>query len=595
MDPQGAHKPVSTGCEVDSSQAIGTILLVEDVPEWAELVRDTLRRTWLPNLAFEHRSSLAECMTFLAEEECTCVLLDLALPDADGLEAVAAVRSAFPELPLVVLTGDDDDARAIDAVRRGAQDYMVKRRFDGAVLGRAINHAIERKRTESSLARGALYDALTGLANRRLLLERLELACTRSDRRPEFMFAVFFVDLDGFKAVNDLHGHDAGDRLLTCVGEGIRSALRPADMAARVGGDEFVVLCEDLGSLEVVERIRKRIADAVERSTGAHAEGLALTASVGVAVSCDSDGTPEGLLAAADADMYSRKRAKGPRIRSATPDPLRDELTLAVATRELEIVHGVEVSLPARSISAIHSFVRWRREDAVVGPETLQPLAEAAGLATEVDAFVIEESASRLMEWSRGAGRDDLRCTVDVAPANTTNSRLPELAARAVASVGCEPAAITLALPEAALLDTASLSVLRDLRARGFRVALGGFGSGGAAPPLLVNAPIDELRLDASFLDQIACEPRAGRVLAAMVALARDLGLDLVACGVADASQLHELERAGCPVAEGSLFGESEDADGMRVLLDRAPGTAEGTVLPNDTEAHWVRPTATGG
>ena len=254
--------------------------------------------------------TLAEAVQALEREHFTCVLLDLGLPDADGLEAVKRVRAAAPAVAIVVLSGQEDEMVALLAVREGAQDYIVKNTVKPDHIVRSINHAIERKQQESVLVHQALYDGLTGLANRAQLQARLKIAVARVKRHGETS-AVLFLDLDGFKPINDAYGHGAGDKVLVEVGRRLERTARSADMVARLGGDEFVVLCEDTGAedaQQLVGRIHAALQDPIALDDGT---SVAVGTSVGVALADRSTAAPDDVLKDADAAMYADKAARG--------------------------------------------------------------------------------------------------------------------------------------------------------------------------------------------------------------------------------------------------------------------------------------------
>ena len=228
------------------------IALIEDSPEYALLVRDLLVAELGDSVLVDHRGSISDAKAALVGEDLGCILLDLSLPDATGLEGLKAVRARAPLVPIVVLSGEDNEDVAVQAVHEGAQDYLVKRHADGHLLARAIHYAVERKRAELELAHQVTHDSLTGLPNRTLFLERLGLTLARVERSDRAC-AVLFVDLDRFKTVNENLGHDVGDRLLRAAGDRLRTLVRPSDTVARFGGDEFMILCD-----EHVERGRCR-------------------------------------------------------------------------------------------------------------------------------------------------------------------------------------------------------------------------------------------------------------------------------------------------------------------------------------------------
>jgi two-component system cell cycle response regulator len=254
----------------------------------------------------EIAGSLATAIDKLEHHRFNCVLLDLGLPDADGLEAVKRVRMTAPGVAIVVLSGQEDENLALLAVREGAQDYLVKGRVDHNHIVRAISYAIERKQQEAVLVHQALYDGLTGLPNRVQLLSRIDIAIARYQRHRETS-AVIFLDLDGFKPVNDRYGHAIGDRVLVEVASRLQHiASRKTDLVARLGGDEFVMLCEDAAAAQadqIVGLIRSAVAEPIDIGEASLIVGV----SAGVAIAGPANTSPSDLLRDADAAMYTDK------------------------------------------------------------------------------------------------------------------------------------------------------------------------------------------------------------------------------------------------------------------------------------------------
>ena len=279
------------------------LLLVEDSTADAQLFLDLLEDQVRPAVEVTWVTTLAAARLALGSPF-DCVLLDVGLPDARRLEGLMALRGQSPETPIVVLTGREDRDFALEAVAAGAQDYLTKGSMDIEALMRAAHYAIERQRAQSTLARRALEDPLTGLGNRAMLLDRLSLALNRR-RRAESPVALIFLDLDGFKAINDTHGHAAGDAVLIAVAGALRDALRTEDTVARFGGDEFAALCEDVPDVDAAGLVAGRI---VAGMRGLGRGGHVVSVSVGIALS-DPAVTAERLLARADEAMYAAKHA----------------------------------------------------------------------------------------------------------------------------------------------------------------------------------------------------------------------------------------------------------------------------------------------
>jgi diguanylate cyclase (GGDEF)-like protein len=237
------------------------------------------------------------------------VLLDLALHDREGVEAVKAVLAIAPDIPLVVLSGRDDERLALEAVLYGAQDCLIKGQGDGALLRRAVRHAIERKRIERELSQLAKFDPLTGLPNRLLFHDRLAQAVQRIDRR-DHVVALIFIDLDGFKAVNDRYGHATGDRLLVAVAGRLRRVVRRTDTVSRLGGDEFTIILEGLRHPDDAARVAEQALLSLRPAFEIGGVVIEVGASLGVAIATHATEVPDALTHRADVAMY-RAKARG--------------------------------------------------------------------------------------------------------------------------------------------------------------------------------------------------------------------------------------------------------------------------------------------
>ena len=285
------------------------VLLVEDSPDHAKLINALLRRTPEPGYRLHHVGTVGEARQLLSMTEMDCVLLDLSLPDANNLEALSQVRSAATLVAIVVITSSADEALAFAAVSQGAQDYLVKGHIDSDQLSRAIRWSVQRKMLENELTRDALHDPLTRLPNRTLMLDRLASALSRSERSGKRV-VVFFMDLDGFKLVNDRFGHEAGDQFLKVMAERLRGAVRPQDTVARIGGDEFVIICEGFSGHDFEwQPLQRRLIAAVEIPMEIAGHAVRVSASIGLAVG-GRESDPESMLRDADLAMYAMKRSR---------------------------------------------------------------------------------------------------------------------------------------------------------------------------------------------------------------------------------------------------------------------------------------------
>lgn len=291
------------------------VLLIEDNPADALLLREAVREDALSLFEFTVAQSLKSGLTLLHERPFDVVLLDLGLPDSQGLQSFETVHNAFPEKPVVVLSGSNDQRLALEAVQSGAQDYLVKGSTGWEIASRAMRYAIERKRMEERLHYMATHDALTGLPNRQLFHDRLTHAIKLSRRlssqkSEKWELAVMLLDLDNFKSANDRYGHPQGDRLLQAVAEQLKKCVRESDTVARMGGDEFTLIFENVGSEQDAAFLAKKVLAVFDVPFPLAGHEFKVTASIGISLYPRDGEDAETLLTHADIAMYRAKQHK---------------------------------------------------------------------------------------------------------------------------------------------------------------------------------------------------------------------------------------------------------------------------------------------
>ena len=553
------------------------ILIVEDNPDYALLTAEMVREPGRNAIA-DTVSTLSGALELIADEEFDCVLLDLSLPDSDGVAGLTRVRAQAPGLAVVVLSGTDDEAIAIGAVRDGADDYLLKGRVDPEMLGRAVNYAIERRRLARELEHLALRDGLTGLPNRTLLTDRLARAIGRAEREPQPV-AVLVCDLDDFKLINDSLGHAAGDRVLREVGERLVAAMRPTDSVARIGGDEFVVVCEGVDEREAV-LVAGRIAEALSGQIDTEDDRVFVTASVGIAVATDAAAaTPEDLIRNADAAMYAVKQRGGAghafhdaaaRERASARLRLQSDLRSAVERDELRLYYQPIVDLATGEAVALEALLRWQHPaHGLLEPARFIPLAEDTGLIVPIGRWVLRESCRQLAAWiQRNPGQAGPAMSVNVSARQLADTNLPADVESALTAHGIEPGRLCLELTETSVMHDpeAALTTLQSLKELGVTIALDDFGTGYSSLSHLGRFPIDLLKIDRSFMVD---DPYAKRIVLGVMGLAHSLGLTAIAEGVEVVEQVEDLKALGCEQAQGYYFARPEPPDRAETRLRR--------------------------
>ncbi|HVE67835.1 MAG TPA: EAL domain-containing protein [Solirubrobacteraceae bacterium] len=554
------------------------LMLVEDNAGDAVLVREMLRSALTEGFELVHAERLDEACEMLEEAGATCVLLDLSLPDAHGLEAVRRLLTVSPDVPIVVLTGLDDERLALTAVQEGAQDYLIKGRVDDHLIARSIRYAIERKRAEVELAHQALHDPLTGLPNRTLFLDRLALALARVQRRPAAV-AVLFLDLDRFKVINDSLGHEIGDRLLMDLAIRLQEVLRPGDTVARFGGDEFTILCDDIDGERDAILIAERVGEAVAAPFVLGETEAFLTASVGIAMAQGRASRPEALIRDADAAMYRAKELGKSRYelfdevmrdRALERLQVENDLHRAVERGELQVHYQPLVELPARRIVAVEALVRWQHpERGLLMPEQFVPLAEETGQIVELGGWVLRAACEQLGRWRAAGCADGLLLSVNLSARQLQQAHLVDDVMRALGDAGIVAGDLCLEITESVVVQERGIAIaaLDALRSHGVRIAIDDFGTGYSSLRLLKDVPADLLKIDRSFVAGLGTDPQDTPIVRTVIGLAGALGLDAVAEGIETPAQLAELEAAGCRYGQGFHFARPMPAREVSALL----------------------------
>jgi diguanylate cyclase (GGDEF)-like protein/PAS domain S-box-containing protein len=437
----------------------------------------------------------------------------------------------------------------------------------------------DRKRMESELERLALYDSLTGLPNRALFADRLSHVLERRGRSG--VTAVYFLDVDRFKRINDSLGHGAGDEVLCELAIRLQRALRPEDTIARFGGDEFTILCESLGgvleAVSIADRLQRPLAAPV-RAGGAE---LRLSASIGVALAEPGDSF-EGarLIEDADAAMYRAKERGGARAElfdSAMRDhavralAVEQELQRALERGELRLHYQPTVELETGAIVGAEALLRWEHpERGLLAPDAFLQVAEETGLIVPIGAWVVEEACRQLRDWQARDGIGPLRLSVNLGARELTQPDVVATVLRAVRGTGIDPATLCIEVVESTAMadgDT-GFRALRDLSAQGVRVALDDFGTGYSSLDQLRSMPADVVKLDRSFVQGLGPGSQDNAVVGAVIAMGRAFNLEVIAEGIETESQAAELREMGCPYGQGFLFARPLPSAELERLLE---------------------------
>jgi diguanylate cyclase (GGDEF)-like protein/PAS domain S-box-containing protein len=423
----------------------------------------------------------------------------------------------------------------------------------------------------------AFHDALTGLPNRALFGDRLEQALRRSVRQQRAV-AVFFLDLDNFKVVNDSLGHHVGDDLLVQVARRITGCLRVEDTAARLGGDELAVLISDVRDESDALTVASRLTDALKAPFRVAGRDVVVTASIGVALSAPDRVDRDALLQAADLAMYQAKangRARcemfDPHMAAEADDRLELEMALrdAVAHDQLSVVYQPIVALATGRVCAVEALLRWDHpRRGTIGPGRFIPIAEETGLIVSIGAWVLGEACRQAATWPRQFG-EPLAVSVNVSPRQLRDPGLVEEVRQALASSGLQPSQLELEVTESAVMNNPDEARVRleQLRRLGVSLAIDDFGTGYSSLGQLRHFPFDSLKVDQTFMLGLGQDERPAAIVSGVVALARNLGLAVVGEGIETAAQLQQLQSLGCDRGQGYYLSRPLTAEALCRLL----------------------------
>ena len=506
---------------------------------------------------------------------------------AEGLVAVFTFPLHHGDHQLGALDLYRDSPGALDAEAMATAQTLAD-----VAAAYLINAQARADLTDSSdqLRESSLHDSLTGLPNRVLLRERLDHAILRG-RRSHRAVAILFADLDHFKQVNDIHGHGVGDELLVAVAKRLQRLIRSGDTLARWSGDEFVVLCEELDDPTHVGSLAQRIANALGAPFLLPTVELHMTASVGVAFTGRGEDVPDKVLQDADAAMYQAKRSGGARhqimdlsetARAVNRVDLGRDLHGAAERGELRNDYQPIVrSLDGRLIG-IEALLRWDHPDqGVVAPAVVVPMAEHTGLIDEIGMWVLQRACEDRRRLQRAQGEDALRVSVNVSANQLMGPHFCTSVAAVLEDTDTDPRALTLEVTESVFIEDSrrALVVLDELKKLGVDLALDDFGTGYSSLNYLQHFPVDQVKIDRTFVADLGRKPASSAIVGAVVDLAHALGLTLVAEGVETADQYREVRSLGCETCQGFYFAAPMSAERLCTRMTRGRVTG-GLHLP---------------
>lgn len=675
---------------VEPDQAV-KLLVVEDSTQHVRILKELLSETPQRTFVCEVASTRAKAMKSIAEGEFDCILLDLALPDSDGLDTLRSVHSAAASTPIVVLSVTSEPQLGLPIVRAGAQDALVKWEFDSRLLERVVLHAMERKRLELEvckkatelrgsearlrriiesnsdgmlvvnqrgvvqflnptaegllgnnkkqligklcdlplgapnspsqleierasgepllldvrttaiqwhgssaslvtlrditqytrlkhrLAHNASYDQLTGLPNRQSFINRLSDVFERWSRNPSKYYAVFLVDLDRFQLINDSFGHPVGDSVLAIVARRLTSVLRPGDMVARVGGDEFTVLSEDVQRPAVVEVIATRILECLKEPLPIADQNVFPSASIGLALFSHEHQSGEDVLRDADTAMF-RAKSKGGGCCCIFEQTMHEivvarialesSLKQAVERQEFCVFYQPIVSLIDGTVHRMEALVRWNHpERGVLRPQAFLETAEETGLIVPMGEQVLRAVCEQLKDWGVGEGTLTVpNISINLSGTQLLNDGFWRHTQTCIQEFGLDPRHLSFEVTENTFAENMSELdfILAKLKSLNCALLLDDFGTGSSSLAHLARFPIDVLKIDRSFITGIADSRSHKAIVSATIGMAHGLGLEIVGEGVETESDAEVLASLGCTFAQGYYYSHPVDSQAAR-------------------------------
>jgi diguanylate cyclase (GGDEF)-like protein/PAS domain S-box-containing protein len=457
-----------------------------------------------------------------------------------------------------------------------------------------IQDISDRKRAEEQLMHEALHDALTGLPNRALFIDQVRKSMARWRRRKQGAFAILFVDLDGFKAINDILGHAVGDQVLVEFSRRLGSSVRPGDTFARLGGDEFTILLDDLNDLNDAIIAVKRLMAILKEPFHLLGRDLAVSASIGVALSADEYVDADEMLRHADAAMYRAKQQGRGRyemfdrvtgVNLERQSRIQSDLSHAIERAELVLEYQPIVALETGKIAGFEALLRWQHPTlGLVPPPDFISVAEATGAIVPIGEWVLHEGCRQIREWQKSCPQNPpLYISINLSVKQLAQPDLVEQVAVAVHKAGLDPVNLKLEITESMLMNSeAAIRMLSHLHALGVGISIDDFGTGYSSLSYLHRLPISTLKIDRSFVSSMSQGKESFEIVRTIITLAQSLNLSVVAEGIETNDQLEKLTELKCVYGQGHFFSKALAVEWAASYLfaNRAPDGAPLTSPP---------------
>jgi len=560
------------------------VLILEDCIMDAELMVHELRRAGF-DPQWQRVETEADFLAHL-DQKLDIILADYSLPQFDAQRALEHLNQRGLDVPFIIVSGCIGEERAVECMKSGATDYLLKDRLTR--LGQAVRKGLEerllrddRQRVEEQLTHNAFHDTLTGLPNRALFLDRTQRCFHQMERRGGYLFAVLSVDLDGFQTINASFGQPAGDKVLIEIAERLVQKVRSGDTVARLGGDEFALLLDDVKDMRNALRVAERLQAELAKPFLVDGREVLTSASVGIAAGTSTYKRSADALRDAGTAMARAKRLGPGQIavfdirmhtQAVTRLKLETDLRRAADRQEFLLHYQPVVSLQSGRIVGFEALLRWQHpERGLISPGESLPVAEEIGLLIPLGKWVLQNASRQLRAWQvEFPVAPPLSMSVNLSCKQFLQSgELLTIVDETLKATGLDPRSLALEVTETVMMENAeaALATLAQLKDRQLRISIDDFGTGYSSLSYLQRLPIDNLKIDQSFVAQMKPAGESLEIVRSIITLAHSLGKLVIAEGVETGEQLALLRSLGCEFGQGYFFSKPLETEAAGKLI----------------------------
>lgn len=570
-------------------------LIVDDGDTIRRITEKLLKKSGHDVAAFDNPVDALKAHT---QQPFDLMILDWMMPQMTGIDLCKRIRSmpGGDDVVILIFTSRDGIEDLMIALDAGASDYLIKGAGIPELTTRILvaeRHVLETKRriqAEHKLRHNALHDALTNLPNRALLIDRIEGALHRAQRNEYYDFAVLFMDLDGFKLINDSMGHDAGDILLRGISDRLSNSLRGADTfsranagntVARLGGDEFVVLLENINDPEDAIHVAKRIFQSMSQPFIINSTPIFVKLSVGIVHNESHYDSAHDILRDADTALYQAKGAGRDCFKVFNHQMRQDilqriqlesDLRLAVDENQLRVQYQPIIELQSGAIYGFEALARWDHPvRGTISPAEFIPIAEETGLIEPISNWILNHSCEQLAQWQKNfPEHQKLTMSVNLSRKQLANNNILGVLDQVMRDTKLDPKTLKLEITESIIIDDmeSSKRILEQFQVRKFDIHMDDFGTGYSSLSCLHSLPIDTIKLDQAFIRDMNMDGEHASTVQAVITLAQNRGMKVIAEGVETLDQLSQLQTLDCDFAQGFHIAKPLDALDAEALLN---------------------------